>query len=190
MAPAEEAVAPRLPLLTREGFPDDLKGLWDAGVDQPGHHLIRALGNSPRLLQGWVEMAQALWKHGGLTPEQRELVILRVAYISGSGYEWQQHVRFARQAGMDDSRIRAVTSGPASELFSSEEQVLLSYVDALMDRSTVAGGLVEEVLRVFGPGAVVGITLLVGVYVTTASFIVAAGVPLEDEFVGWDLEGP
>lgn len=46
----------------------------------------------------------------------REMVILRVAVRKRSRYEWAQHLKAARKAGISDEEIHAIASGTATGL--------------------------------------------------------------------------
>ncbi|MEU9288587.1 carboxymuconolactone decarboxylase family protein [Streptomyces sp. NPDC048275] len=46
-----------------------------------------------------------------LPPRTRELAILRVAWRRRCQYEWAQHVRIARKAGVTDEEIDAIRAG-------------------------------------------------------------------------------
>src|SRR6516165_7630162 len=47
-----------------------------------------------------------------LSPRQRELLVLRVAAVRRSDYEWAQHVFLAHDAGLEDDDIARIAAGP------------------------------------------------------------------------------
>jgi 4-carboxymuconolactone decarboxylase len=67
----------------------------------------------------------------------RELAILRVAWRTGSDYEWTQHVRIGRHAGLTTEQLHAVPDGPASSGWTPRERLVLEAVDQVVDRSGV-----------------------------------------------------
>ena len=71
-------------------------------------NLYRVLGNHPDLLQAWVEFAWALRQRCTTSRALRELVILRVAHLTGSRYEWTAHVKMAQAAGVPEAQIEAL----------------------------------------------------------------------------------
>ena len=75
---------------------------------------------------------------GGL----REIALIRAGYLVGSQFVFSQHCKAARSVDVDDDRIAAVSSWPASDLFSPLERAVLGYTDALiLDRGRVGDGL-------------------------------------------------
>jgi alkylhydroperoxidase family enzyme len=75
---------------------------------------------------------------GGL----REIALIRAGYLVGSQFVFSQHCKAARSVDVDDDRIAAVSSWPASDLFSPLERAVLGYTDALiLDRGRVGDDL-------------------------------------------------
>ncbi len=80
------------------------------GTEPPAVFLT--LGRHRRLFWGWLLFAGALMPGGRLTRRETELVILRVATLSGSDYELAQHRRLGRKAGLSTDEIDRVALGP------------------------------------------------------------------------------
>jgi len=91
----------RIPLKEFEpGLKKRLEELWGTPPN-----LYRALANHPAIVAAWAEFANTL-RHGSRIPRAlRELVILRGAQVSASEYEWAQHLRMARKAGVREAQI-------------------------------------------------------------------------------------
>jgi alkylhydroperoxidase family enzyme len=49
-----------------------------------------------------------------LSDRVREMVTVRVCWLRRGEYEWAQHVRMARAAGMSEEEIEAISAGPGS----------------------------------------------------------------------------
>jgi alkylhydroperoxidase family enzyme len=94
-------------------------------------NLFTTLGRHRRLFRGWLRFAGRLMPRGRLPRRDSELVILRVAHLRGSTYEWQHHVRLGRRAGLDKAEIERVKEGPAAGGWSDREAALLTAVDEL-----------------------------------------------------------
>jgi alkylhydroperoxidase family enzyme len=73
-----------------------------------------------------------------LDPAVRELLILRVAWRTGSGYEWNQHHRMGGEAGLTAAQLAAVSEGPSDPVWSSTERALLRAVDEMIDDHEVS----------------------------------------------------
>src|SRR4029077_7901824 len=87
--------------------------------------LYRALANHPAIVAAWTEFANTL-RHGSRTPRAlRGLAILRAARVSASEYEWAQHLRMARKAGVREAQISALAGWRTSAEFDAREKAAL-----------------------------------------------------------------
>jgi alkylhydroperoxidase family enzyme len=98
--------------------------------------VFRTLVRHPKLLRDFVRYGGRLM-YGEIGQRDRELVILRVAVRTQSAYEWGQHVLVARQMGIDDADITAVSHGPSATRWNTDDRALLQAVDQLIDDSQI-----------------------------------------------------
>ena len=86
----------------------------------------------------WMTFTQFLaGERSTLDPALRELAILRVAWRTGSVYEWKQHTRIALGAGLTNAQLHALPDGPVAALWTPLERVVLEAVDQIIDTSRV-----------------------------------------------------
>src|ERR1700710_437150 len=80
-------------------------------------NLYKGLGNHPALVAAWTEFSKTL-RHDTRTPRAlRELMILRGAQLMKSEYEWAQHLKMARKAGVREAQISALAQWRSSGEF-------------------------------------------------------------------------
>jgi alkylhydroperoxidase family enzyme len=176
----------RLPFAERSDIPESLQYVWDRNTTNGAlPNIFRVMANNPLVWRAYLRMGNALWNDCGLDVATRELAILRVAILHHSTYEWHQHVRIGRQAGLSDDRIAALHHWRTSDLFSERERAVLSYVDALIASDHPPAEVHNGLAVYFGPAAIAGIALLVGYYMMTAKFLGAMEVETEGTFAGW-----
>lgn len=175
----------RIPLPTRDTLPtDELKERWDRTASRgPVLNILRAFMTNP----GIEINAFQVWRATGLEPRAREIVILRCAYRKQSTYEWHQHVRIARDAGLSDEVINGVRNWTDATVFSGDERALLGYVDELAESSRPSDAAFEAVSRNRSTGEVFGVTFLITLYFQLAHVMAALDLETEDPFVGWEL---
>jgi len=112
-----------------------LEELWGKPVN-----LYRALANHPGLVRAWTEFANSI-RNGSRTPRKlREIMILRTAQLQRSDYEWAQHLKMARKAGVTEAQIAELAEWRASKQFDAKERAALALTDAV-----VAGNVTDEV---------------------------------------------
>ena len=187
----------RVPCVDPEALPEDkrelLDTLSDADEEARDHDLkggtlnvYRSLGNNVALLEAFRSYGSAVWHESGLTPHERETVILATSYHANSPYEWHQHVRVALDEGMSREEIRAVSSGD-HEALEPELAAIADYVEAFV-ASEVDDETHDSLADHFDEDVIVGIVTLAGLYLGLARALDAFDVETEVEFVGWDLE--
>lgn len=180
----------RLPFTERSDIPENLQYVWDRNTTNGSlPNIFRTMANNPPVWRAYLRLGNGLWNDCGLDVATRELVILRTAILQHSAYEWHQHVRLGRQAGLSDERIVALHHWRGSEVFSEEERAILGYVDALAASDHPPAEVHAALAAHFPPGTIVGINLLVGYYIMTAKFVGGMEVETESGFVGWQLGG-
>jgi alkylhydroperoxidase family enzyme len=77
----------------------------------------RCLGHHPALARAFFSFNGHLLRATTLSVRQRELLILRVAAVRESPYEWAQHLVMGRDAGIDDAEIAWIAWGPSAPIW-------------------------------------------------------------------------
>lgn len=132
------------------------------GTEPPGVFLT--LGRHRRLFWGWLLFAGALMPGGRLTRRETELVILRVATLSGSGYELAQHRRLGLRAGLSEDEIARVGRGPEERGWSAADRLLLDVTDELHGRADLADATWERLRSAYDERRCIELVMLVGHY--------------------------
>jgi 4-carboxymuconolactone decarboxylase len=174
---------------------DLLDSLSDADTGDERAHSLRAerlnvyrlLGRNPAVLDSVRSNLGTAWSESGLTPHERETVILSTARHADSRYEWHQHVRVALDEGMDPEQILAIARREYDRL-PDEQAAIAAYVEQFVAQS-VDDEIHDRLATHYDDATVVGIGALAGSYLGLAHVLDALDVDFETEFVGWDLEG-
>jgi 4-carboxymuconolactone decarboxylase len=144
-------------------------------------NLYKALANHPGLLGAWSEFSRVL-RHESRTPrELRELVILRGAQLMRSEYEWAQHLRMARQAGVREAQIAALAQWKSSKEFDAREKAALALAEGVT-HGRVSDAVYEEAKRHFNDHDYVELSLTAAFYAMVGRMLDAMGVQLEPDF--------
>jgi 4-carboxymuconolactone decarboxylase len=147
-------------------------------------NLYKALANHPAIIAAWAEFANTL-RHGSNTPRAlRELVILRGAQLVRSEYEWAQHLRMARKAGVREAQIAALASWRTSSEFDPRERAALMLAEAVTE-GRVSDDVYREVARHFDHQDYVELAVTAGFYAMVGRVLDAMGVQLEEDFADY-----
>ncbi|TMR10259.1 carboxymuconolactone decarboxylase family protein [Nonomuraea turkmeniaca] len=101
---------------------------WDGFTKANPYNVFTTLARHPELYRAWLRFGGTLL-NGTLPARVRELAILRTAYHKDSAYEWAQHARLAREAGLTELEIESVRQ-PAA-LWPVEDRLVLQVADDL-----------------------------------------------------------
>ena len=175
----------RVDLKNQKDLPEEYQYLM--GKDALGErNIFRAMGNNPPILKSYMLYGTTLWKECGLSPKDRELVILAIARELNSEYEWQQHYDIGHKAGVSIEEMRIIGENKL-ELLDEKISVALEYAQAFV-RGKVTGEIHQKLRENYDDREIVGIAMLSSHYLATAEILFGLEVPLEDEFVGWNPE--
>jgi alkylhydroperoxidase family enzyme len=143
-------------------------------------NLYRALANHPALVAAWTEFARAI-RYESRTPRAlRELVILRGAQLMASEYEWAQHLKMARKAGVSEAQIAALSSWKSAACFDAKEKAALALAEEVT-RGRVSDATQAEALRHFDMQDYVELSLTASFYAMVGRMLDAMGVQLEPD---------
>ena len=165
---------PRTPLKEFEPvLKKRLEELWGTPPN-----LYRALANHPAIVAAWTEFANTL-RHGSRTPRAlRELVILRGAQVSASEYEWAQHLRMARKAGVREAQIAALAGWRTSSEFDAREKAALQLAESVTS-GRVSDEVYAEAMRHFDHHDYVELSITAAFYAMVGRMLDAMAVPLD-----------
>ena len=165
---------PRTPLTDFEPvLKKRLEELWGTPPN-----LYRALANHPAIVAAWTEFANTL-RHGSRTPRAlRELVILRGAQVSASEYEWAQHLRMARKAGVREAQIANLAAWRTSAEFDDREKAALALAEEVT-RGKVSDAVYAQAMRHFDHHDYVELAAVAAFYAMVGRMLDAMGVPLD-----------
>jgi alkylhydroperoxidase family enzyme len=116
-----------------------------------------------------------------LTPRQRELLILRVATLRGSAYEWEQHRVLAADAGLDPDEVERIAAGPAAPGWSPFDSAMLAAVDELIGAGEIADATWQLLGTEFDDQQLMDLVFTVGAYEILALAFRSFRIELDDD---------
>jgi 4-carboxymuconolactone decarboxylase len=145
-------------------------------------NVYRVLANSPALFERFYAVSAYLWNDSALEPPLIELVILRVAQLTASDYEWSRHVGLARRVGVAEAKIVGLERWrEAAPPFEPGEQAALALAEEMIRRIEAGEETVARVREVFGEQATLELVVLVGFYGMVSGLLRSLAVDPEPE---------
>ncbi len=151
----------------------DLLRRLPQGADGP-INLMAALAHHPAMLRAWGRFTKAL-ADGVLSPRDRELLILRTAWTTGSAYEWGHHVAAGAAAGLDEREVTRCAA-PGSEGWSDQDRLLVKAVDEMALTGEVSARTLTSIVEERSAAAAVEVVWVIGAYHLVASMVRSLGV--------------
>jgi alkylhydroperoxidase family enzyme len=142
--------------------------------------LYRVLAHSPSVLRGWISFAWPLRNDSATPRSLRELMIMRVAQLTGAEYEWRAHLPIALRTGITQDQLDDIQTWPDSTRFSSEERIVLGLTDMLTLKLDVTDELFSELQRVFTPRQIVELTVTAAFYSCVSRVLRGLGLGTDD----------
>ena len=182
-----EARVPRLPV-------DEAKAAADqAGVPDYMAELsiFQVLLNHPTLARALNDLLATMLWHGALDPRLRELVIMRIGWLTACDYEWTQHWRVACGLGVSAEDLLGVRDWSSHDGFGGPERAVLAATDDVVRDGAVSAQTWAACERELGTDSAVLIELVtaIGGWRMIASILHSLEVPLEDGVASWPPEG-
>jgi 4-carboxymuconolactone decarboxylase len=169
---------PRIPYPETEHLSDAKR----AYVDQLGPRMLNVVRMSLHTPHGLWEAQRDL--AGGsvlkatIDPWLREILILRVAYLSRSDYELYHHLSIARNLGMSEATIAALESGDFTAL-TPEERAVAQFTTEVVEDITPTDTALAAVRALLPDALVFEMIALIGNYMMTARVIGVSGCELD-----------
>lgn len=180
----------RIPLLPV----DEAKAAADeAGVPDYMAELsiFQVLLNHPRLAGVFNDLLATMLWHGALDRRLRELVIMRIGWLTECTYEWTQHWRVASRLGVSAEDLVGVRDWVSYNGFGPAERAALAATDDVVRDGVVSAATWAACERELGGDKTVLVELVtvIGAWRMVASILQSLEVPLEEGVAAWPPDG-
>lgn len=171
----------RIPLVSEDAQDPELATIFARQKQKWGAvlHLHRALAWSPPLLKCWVAFATALRFDLGASRRLRELLIVHIAQRLGATYEYEHHREMARDEGISEAQIAALSNWNSETLFSADEKLMLALGDELAGGSGASANTVRALRERFGERDLLEFLVTGSYYCAVARVINSLEIELE-----------
>ena len=129
------------------------------------HVFYQALLHTPALASAWFDFNNTVRFQTSLDDRLRELVIMRVAALTGCDYVWKVHeTQYAAPAGVTPQQVEALRDWRKSGVYGGKESALLAYVDAMTRDVAVPDAIFDGMRKHFSEREILELTVLIGAY--------------------------
>jgi alkylhydroperoxidase family enzyme len=143
-------------------------------------NVARMIANSNAVFKPFNLLGGALIGKARLDPKLREIAILRTAKVTGSVYEWTQHVPMAKHVGVTDSQVAAMDQWQGASCFNELERKVLRFTDEVAGSVKGSREALEALKAELSPAEIVELILSIGFWGMVARLLETTEVDLED----------
>jgi alkylhydroperoxidase family enzyme len=153
-------------------------------------NVFRVLLHQPKLAKAISEMLVTLLFRGKLAHRLRELVILRIGWVTASEYEWTQHWRVALELGVPEADALAVRDWRSNDSLGPADRAVLAATDETLETGAISAETWAECERhVGGPQELLDLVASIGNWRLFSQLLQSLEIPLEDGVAGWPPDG-
>lgn len=161
---------PRIAPLEEAALTEEMRALLALPLD--GHRkdddavpeFLATLVRHPGLYRRYAPFAGKLLIGGKLPARDRELAILRNAWLCQADFEWGEHVEIARQLGMTRGEIERITRGSGEPDWSADERAVLQAAEELHADGCIGEATWSALARRYDEKQLIELPMLIGAY--------------------------
>jgi alkylhydroperoxidase family enzyme len=183
-------VTPRIRPLTEGDLGEDARALLQLPLKGHARNdispflltVVRHVG----LYRHFAPFAGKLLVGGKLPARDRELAILRGAWLCTAAYEWGEHVRIASSVGMSAAEIEGIRQGSGHSRWNPHERAVLTATEELHADAKISQQTWQALAQQYDERQLIELPMLVGAYQMIAYVQNALQVPLPEGSAGLD----
>jgi 4-carboxymuconolactone decarboxylase len=169
---------PRIAPLPEAEWNEEVRELLPKGVRPL--NIFTTLVRHPKLFKRWMVFGGHILSKSTLTPRDREILILRIGALCQSTYEFHQHTRIGRDAGLVDEEIARLQQarGDASG-WNEREAILIRATDELHAQQMITDPTWQALRAHWNEKQLIDLLFTVGQYMMVSMVLNTLGVQIE-----------
>lgn len=174
----------RFPVPETENLTEETKDILDemrTNQDLDGDYSVfLALARLGRIFPYYFDFFDALLSKSPLSGADIETIVIRLSWRKGYSYEYAQHRKLAKQAGLSDKTIQELMQEDLSGL-DPKTETLARAVDDLVHSGEITDPVWAKLSEYFTEDQKVAILITEGHYVMIGQMLRTLTVPVEDQ---------
>ena len=184
---------PRLPPLPPEERTERQQELLDEismvvvdGVRKPREDKValEILIRHAELYKAHMEVAKKYLSDCEMDIRDRELAILRIAWLSRAPFEWGSHVKIGKRNGITSEEIERLIEGSSAPGWSKRDRAIIRAVEELHSDSMITDDTWSDLQDVYNDKKLIEVVILAGQYKTVAYYQNSLRLPLPEGNLG------
>jgi alkylhydroperoxidase family enzyme len=136
------------------------------------------MAHNPGLLRQFRTMMPFFMLDGTLAPRDRELAILRAAWVRQIPFVWGEHVVIGKRIGMTSEEMDWIAEGATAAGWTEHDRAVVRAAEELIDDAMISDQTWNMLARTLDPAQLVELPLLVGQYLIMGYYQNSLRLPL------------
>jgi alkylhydroperoxidase family enzyme len=172
---------------------DSLNMGRELGLHEPMARLniFRTLLHRPKTAKAIADLLLSLLMGSEIGHRRRELIIMRIGWVTGSEYEWTQHWPLAQELFECNADELLALRGDwrAAECFDETDRAVLTATEELLETGDLCDETWEACSQGLGRDAAIDMVAAVATWSLISKLARGLHVPLEEGVKGWPPDG-
>lgn len=180
---------PRVPMVTLE-HARQLGEAMGMPARRTQSEAFRVVANNPGVARVAFSQLMQLLENNTFDTRLRELMIMRIGWVTGSAYEWTQHWRVATTAGIPPEDVLAVRDWQNSDRLTPADKAILTATDQCLAGKTISDAAWDQVVKhVTDLGQQVEFIIAMGNWMMFSMLFRNLRIPLAQDLMVWPPDG-
>jgi 4-carboxymuconolactone decarboxylase len=165
---------------------DEISMVVVDGVRKPREDkaALEILIRHAELYKAHMEVAQKYLSDCEMDIRDRELAILRIAWLSQAPFEWGSHVKIAKRNGITSEEIERVIEGSSALGWSKQDRAIVRAIEELHFDSMITDDTWADLQQFYNDKKLIELVILAGQYKTVAYYQNSLRLPLPEGNMG------
>lgn len=173
--------APRIPQVCPEEITDEISAFlakWTGGIFQnaDSNPVLLTFAHHPRLADLFSELNIHLLSTNTMPVKQRQIAIMRTAWICKATYMWSSHLNTSVRCGLEPDMFEPIKIGAESPYFTEFERAVISATDELVNDHMVSDAHWRALTEQWNNQQMLDFLFTVGAYTTVAGVMRSTGI--------------
>ena len=179
---------PRMPPVRHDELTDDMRAFlqkWTGGIFRgaDSNPVLLTFAHHPKLADLFSQFNIHLLSTNTLPVKQRQIAIMRTAWICEATYMWSSHLSTSVRCGLPPDIFRPIQVGADDPYFTEFERVVIRATEDLVNHRKVSDGNWRALMKEWNPQQMLDFLFTVGAYVTVAGVMRSTGVQRNPELL-------
>lgn len=178
----------RLPQIRDEDFTEETHaffGQWTGGFfhNADKNPVLRTFAHHPALANAFSPLNVHLLSNNTLPVKQRQIAIMRVAWITKATYMWSSHLNTSKLCGLTDEMYGPIQRGAADPYFTDFERVVIQATEELVRDQKIGDSNWSALMAEWDEKQMLDFLFTVGCYTMVAGVMRSTGAERQEDLL-------